>query len=75
MRSWKPTGSQRLGPGIPAPRGGAGGDLDSVSLLSGTLESLAGPFPDDVSSVGSDSEAAAPSYRRTDRYGFLGGSQ
>ncbi|KAM6184496.1 LOW QUALITY PROTEIN: TBC1 domain family member 10B-like [Sarcoramphus papa] len=66
-------GSQgSLGPGIPGPRGG---DLDSVSLLSGTLESLSGPFPDDASSMGSDSEVAAPSYRRTDRYGFLGGSQ
>ncbi|GAB0202420.1 TBC1 domain family member 10A [Grus japonensis] len=66
-------GSQgSLGPGIPGPRGT---DLDSVSLLSGTLESLSGPFPDDVSSMGSDSEVAAPSYRRTDRYGFLGGSQ
>ncbi|XP_069738856.1 TBC1 domain family member 10B-like isoform X2 [Phaenicophaeus curvirostris] len=51
------------------------GDLDSVSVLSGTLESLASSFPDDVSSMGSDSEVAAPSYRRTDRYGFLGGSQ
>ncbi|XP_069634095.1 TBC1 domain family member 10B-like, partial [Haliaeetus albicilla] len=66
-------GSQgSLGPGIPGPRGG---DLDSVSVLSGTLESLAGHFPDDASSMGSDSEVAAPSYRRTDRYGFLGGSQ
>ncbi|XP_053909050.1 TBC1 domain family member 10B-like [Cuculus canorus] len=61
-----------LGPGIPPP---GGGDLDSVSVLSGTLESLAGSFADDISSVGSDSEAAAPSFRRTDRYGFLGGSQ
>ncbi|KAK4805129.1 hypothetical protein QYF61_008891, partial [Mycteria americana] len=66
-------GSQSsLGPGIPGPRGR---DLDSVSLLSGTLESLAGSFPDDASSMGSDSELSAPSYRRTDRYGFLGGSQ
>ncbi|XP_074023666.1 TBC1 domain family member 10B-like, partial [Numenius arquata] len=55
--------------------GGVGGDLDSVSVLSGTLESLTGgPFPDDVSSVGSDSEAAVPLYGRTDRYGFLGGT-
>ena len=66
-------GSQSsLGPGIPGPRGG---DLDSVSVLSGTLESLSGPFPDDVSSMGSDSELAGPAFRRTDRYGFLGGSQ
>ncbi|XP_063177839.1 TBC1 domain family member 10B-like, partial [Chroicocephalus ridibundus] len=72
-RSLGGRGSQgSLGPGIPG-RGGT--ELDSVSVLSGTLESLAGPFPDDGSSVGSDSEAAGPSYRRTDRYGFLGGSQ
>uniref|UniRef100_A0A493T2W4 Uncharacterized protein n=1 Tax=Anas platyrhynchos platyrhynchos TaxID=8840 RepID=A0A493T2W4_ANAPP len=44
-------------------------------VLSGTLESLSGPFPDDVSSMGSDSELAGPAFRRTDRYGFLGGSQ
>ncbi|XP_066840301.1 LOW QUALITY PROTEIN: TBC1 domain family member 10B-like, partial [Anser cygnoides] len=75
--TWRPTGQpggsqSSLGPGIPGPRGS---DLDSVSVLSGTLESLSGPFPDDASSVGSDSELAGPAFRRTDRYGFLGGSQ
>ncbi|XP_075583369.1 LOW QUALITY PROTEIN: TBC1 domain family member 10A-like [Pelecanus crispus] len=76
----EPGGGQRAGAGLAGQPGGrhpgaAGADLDSVSLLSGTLESLASSFPDDVSSMGSDSEVAAPSYRRTDRYGFLGGSQ
>lgn len=50
--------------------------LDSVSLMSGTLESLTGPgFLDDASSLGSDSEINGLAYRKTDRYGFLGGGQ
>ncbi|KAG8140623.1 hypothetical protein E2320_003308 [Naja naja] len=50
--------------------------LDSVSLMSGTLESLTGPgFLDDASSLGSDSEINGLAYRKTDKYGFLGGSQ
>ncbi|KAJ7314095.1 hypothetical protein JRQ81_006030 [Phrynocephalus forsythii] len=50
--------------------------LDSVSLMSGTLESLTGPgFIDDASSLGSDSEINGLAYRKTDKYGFLGGSQ
>ncbi|KAF7238847.1 TBC1 domain family member 10B [Varanus komodoensis] len=50
--------------------------LDSVSLMSGTLESLTGPgFFDDASSLGSDSEINGLAYRKTDKYGFLGGSQ
>ncbi|XP_074854484.1 TBC1 domain family member 10B [Carettochelys insculpta] len=74
-------GSQSsLGPGIPPPRPPPAPDtlsyLDSVSLMSGTLESLTGPgFPDDASSLGSDSEINGLAYRRTDKYGFLGGSQ
>ncbi|XP_006871960.1 PREDICTED: TBC1 domain family member 10B [Chrysochloris asiatica] len=63
-----------LGPGIPGPRGQAPDTLsylDSVSLMSGTLESLA----DDVSSMGSDSEINGLALRKTDKYGFLGGSQ
>ncbi|XP_075420871.1 TBC1 domain family member 10B [Tenrec ecaudatus] len=63
-----------LGPGIPGPRGQAPDTLsylDSVSLMSGTLESLA----DDVSSLGSDSEINGLALRKTDKYGFLGGSQ
>uniref|UniRef100_A0A8C0GFI8 TBC1 domain family member 10B n=1 Tax=Chelonoidis abingdonii TaxID=106734 RepID=A0A8C0GFI8_CHEAB len=44
------------------------------ALMSGTLESLSGPgFSDDVSSLGSDSEINGLAYRRTDKYGFLGG--
>ncbi|CAM4580719.1 unnamed protein product [Caretta caretta] len=75
------TGSQSsLGPGIPPPRPPPAPDtlsyLDSVSLMSGTLESLSGPgFLDDVSSLGSDSEINGLAYRRTDKYGFLGGNQ
>ncbi|XP_065447231.1 LOW QUALITY PROTEIN: TBC1 domain family member 10B-like [Chrysemys picta bellii] len=74
-------GSQSsLGPGIPPPRRPPAPDtlsyLDSVSLMSGTLESLSGPgFLDDVSSLGSDSEINGLAYRRTDKYGFLGGNQ
>ncbi|KAH1171979.1 hypothetical protein KIL84_007597 [Mauremys mutica] len=74
-------GSQSsLGPGIPPPRPPPAPDtlsyLDSVSLMSGTLESLSGPgFLDDVSSLGSDSEINGLAYRRTDKYGFLGGNQ
>uniref|UniRef100_A0A8C5K939 TBC1 domain family, member 10b n=1 Tax=Jaculus jaculus TaxID=51337 RepID=A0A8C5K939_JACJA len=63
-----------LGPGISGPRGQAPDTLsylDSVSLMSGTLESLA----DDVSSLGSDSEINGVVLRKTDKYGFLGGSQ
>lgn len=63
-----------LGPGISGPRGQAPDTLsylDSVSLMSGTLESL----PDDVSSMGSDSEINGMALRKTDKYGFLGGSQ
>ncbi|XP_055483253.1 TBC1 domain family member 10B [Psammomys obesus] len=63
-----------LGPGISGPRGQAPDTLsylDSVSLMSGTLESL----PDDVSSLGSDSEINGLALRKTDKYGFLGGSQ
>ncbi|KAM4698722.1 TBC1 domain family member 10B [Rhinophrynus dorsalis] len=47
--------------------------LDSVSLMSGTMESLT--LLDDASSVGSDSEINGIPYRKTDKYGFLGGSQ
>uniref|UniRef100_H2T9P1 TBC1 domain family, member 10b n=1 Tax=Takifugu rubripes TaxID=31033 RepID=H2T9P1_TAKRU len=46
----------------------------SASLMSGTLESLSG-LGDDGSSIGSDSEINGLTVRRTDRYGFLGGSQ
>ncbi|XP_028913947.1 TBC1 domain family member 10B [Ornithorhynchus anatinus] len=63
-----------LGPGIPGPRGQAPDSLsylDSVSLMSGTLESLV----DDASSLGSDSEINGLALRKTDKYGFLGGSQ
>ncbi|KAL1788102.1 TBC1 domain family member 10B [Sigmodon hispidus] len=65
-----------LGPGISGPRGQAPDTLsylDSVSLISGTLESLT----DDRSSVGSDSEININGLglRKTDKYGFLGGSQ
>ncbi|CAO2583356.1 TBC1 domain family member 10B [Lemmus lemmus] len=63
-----------LGPGISGPRGQAPDSLsylDSVSLMSGTLESLA----DDMSSMGSDSEINGLALRKTDKYGFLGGSQ
>ncbi|XP_014385329.1 PREDICTED: TBC1 domain family member 10B [Myotis brandtii] len=64
-----------LGPGISGPRGQAPDTmscLDSVSLMSGTLESLV----DDGSSVGSDSEIInGLALRKTDKYGFLGGSQ
>lgn len=48
--------------------------LESASLMSGTLESLSG-LGDDGSSIGSDSEINGLTVRRTDRYGFLGGSQ
>lgn len=47
--------------------------LDSVSLMSGTLESLT--HLDDASSLGSDSEINGMPYRKTDKYGFLGGTQ
>uniref|UniRef100_A0A8C9ZQV4 TBC1 domain family, member 10b n=1 Tax=Sander lucioperca TaxID=283035 RepID=A0A8C9ZQV4_SANLU len=47
---------------------------DSASLMSGTLESLSG-LGEDGSSVGSDSEINGMAVRRTDKYGFLGGSQ
>ncbi|XP_029365124.1 TBC1 domain family member 10B isoform X2 [Echeneis naucrates] len=48
--------------------------LESASLMSGTLESLSG-LGEDGSSVGSDSEINGLTIRRTDKYGFLGGSQ
>lgn len=48
--------------------------LDSASMMSGTLESLSG-LGEDGSSVGSDSEINGLTVRRTDKYGFLGGSQ
>ncbi|XP_073416648.1 uncharacterized protein [Dendrobates tinctorius] len=47
--------------------------LDSVSLMSGTMESLT--LLDDASSLGSDSEINGMPYRKTDKYGFLGGNQ
>uniref|UniRef100_A0A4W6CJ24 TBC1 domain family, member 10b n=1 Tax=Lates calcarifer TaxID=8187 RepID=A0A4W6CJ24_LATCA len=47
--------------------------LESASLMSGTLESLSG-LGEDGSSVGSDSEINGLTVRRTDKYGFLGGS-
>ncbi|KAG8542888.1 hypothetical protein GDO81_025899 [Engystomops pustulosus] len=47
--------------------------LDSVSLMSGTMESLT--LLDDASSLGSDSEINGIPYRKTDKYGFLGGNQ
>ncbi|XP_030065354.1 TBC1 domain family member 10B [Microcaecilia unicolor] len=67
-----------LGPGIPPPRSQPPAPdtlsyLDSVSMMSGTLESLT--HLDDTSSLGSDSEINGMAYRRTDKYGFLGGSQ
>ncbi|XP_036408365.1 TBC1 domain family member 10B-like [Megalops cyprinoides] len=48
--------------------------LESASLMSGTLESLSG-LGEDGSSVGSDSEVNGMVLRRTDKYGFLGGTQ
>lgn len=48
--------------------------LDSASMMSGTLESLSG-LGDDGSSIGSDSEINGLTVRRTDKYGFLGGTQ
>ncbi|XP_072549870.1 TBC1 domain family member 10B [Salminus brasiliensis] len=48
--------------------------LESASLMSGTLESLSG-LGEDGSSVGSDSEINGQVFRRTDKYGFLGGVQ
>lgn len=48
--------------------------LESASLMSGTLESLSG-FGEDGSSIGSDSEINGLTSKRTDKYGFLGGSQ
>ncbi|KAJ8284314.1 hypothetical protein COCON_G00031640 [Conger conger] len=48
--------------------------LESASLMSGTLESLSG-LGEDCSSLGSDSEVSGLVFRRTDKYGFLGGSQ
>ncbi|XP_054851403.1 TBC1 domain family member 10B [Eublepharis macularius] len=66
--------------GTPAPKAPPAPDtlsyLDSVSLMSGTVESLTSTgFLDDASSVGSDSEINGITYRKTDRYGFLEGSQ
>lgn len=48
--------------------------LESASLMSGTLESLSG-LGEDGSSLGSDSEINGLTVRRTDKYGFLGGTQ
>ncbi|XP_059203205.1 TBC1 domain family member 10B-like [Centropristis striata] len=48
--------------------------LESASLMSGTLESLTG-LGEDGSSIGSDSEINGMAIRRTDKYGFLGGTQ
>ncbi|KAJ8364412.1 hypothetical protein SKAU_G00132430 [Synaphobranchus kaupii] len=48
--------------------------LESASLMSGTLESLSG-LGEDCSSLGSDSEVSGLVFRRTDKYGFLGGAQ
>ncbi|KAJ8414208.1 hypothetical protein AAFF_G00050780 [Aldrovandia affinis] len=48
--------------------------LESASLMSGTLESLSG-LGEDGSSLGSDSEVSGLVFRRTDKYGFLGGTQ
>ncbi|KAL0993289.1 hypothetical protein UPYG_G00105730 [Umbra pygmaea] len=48
--------------------------LESASMMSGTLESLSG-LGEDGSSIGSDSEINGLTVRRTDKYGFLGGSQ
>ncbi|XP_033826887.1 TBC1 domain family member 10A-like [Periophthalmus magnuspinnatus] len=48
--------------------------LESASLMSGTMESLSG-LGEDGSSIGSDSEINGLAVRRTDKYGFLGGSQ
>ncbi|XP_051995258.1 TBC1 domain family member 10A-like [Xyrauchen texanus] len=47
--------------------------LESASMMSGTLDSLSG-LGEDGSSLGSDSEINGP-LRRTDKYGFLGGTQ
>ncbi|XP_006009092.2 TBC1 domain family member 10A [Latimeria chalumnae] len=49
--------------------------LESASMISGTLESLGPGLGDDVSSLGSDSEVNGMGFRKTDKYGFLGGSQ
>ncbi|XP_069507751.1 TBC1 domain family member 10B-like [Ambystoma mexicanum] len=67
-----------LDPGIPTyrsqpPAPDSMSYLDSVSMMSGTVESLS--LLDDASSLGSDSEVNGMSYRRTDKYGFLGGNQ
>ncbi|MBN3292887.1 TB10B protein, partial [Polypterus senegalus] len=48
--------------------------LESASMISGTQESLAG-FGDDASSMGSDSEVNGMTFRKTDKYGFVGGAQ
>lgn len=73
-----PPAAQPLPHGLPSPRARPAPDtlsyLDSASLMSGTLESLSG-LGEDCSSVGSDSEVNGMTVRRTDKYGFLGGSQ
>lgn len=70
--------AQPLPHGIPSPRARPAPDtlsyLESASLMSGTLESLSG-LGEDCSSVGSDSEVNGLTVKRTDKYGFLGGSQ
>uniref|UniRef100_A0A8C6TBB0 TBC1 domain family, member 10b n=1 Tax=Neogobius melanostomus TaxID=47308 RepID=A0A8C6TBB0_9GOBI len=68
---WTPT-APPLGRTHPAPD--TLSYLESASLMSGTLESLSG-LGDDGSSLGSDSEVNGLAVRRTDKYGFLGGSQ
>lgn len=73
-----PAPAQPLPHGLPSPRARPAPDtlsyLESASLMSGTLESLSG-LGEDCSSVGSDSEVNGLTVRRTDKYGFLGGSQ
>uniref|UniRef100_A0A8C4SFS0 TBC1 domain family, member 10b n=1 Tax=Erpetoichthys calabaricus TaxID=27687 RepID=A0A8C4SFS0_ERPCA len=67
-----------LGPPLPLFRKQVAQDsmsyLESASMISGTQESLAG-FGDDASSMGSDSEVNGMTFRKTDKYGFVGGAQ
>uniref|UniRef100_A0AAY4B5Q0 Rab-GAP TBC domain-containing protein n=1 Tax=Denticeps clupeoides TaxID=299321 RepID=A0AAY4B5Q0_9TELE len=63
-----------LTPSPPGPAPDTMSYLESASLMSGTLESLSG-LGEDGSSVGSDSEINGLVIRRTDKYGFLGGTQ
>ncbi|XP_035253987.1 TBC1 domain family member 10A-like [Anguilla anguilla] len=48
--------------------------LESASMMSGSRMSLSG-LGDDSSSMGSDSELNGAVLKRTDKYGFLGGTQ